>query len=79
MLGGKAVMEAAAIVELIQSFGPGMGVGGLGLWFGFKKDAQCTALMERIITIAEGQTASNAQVSSSLDAIRAAIKLGTGS
>ena len=72
-------MEAAAIVELVQSFGPGIGIGSLGLWFGFKKDAQCTALMERIIDIAKAQSESNGQVVSSLDALRAAIKLGTGS
>ncbi len=71
-------MDAQGIASLIAAFGPGTAIGALGLYYGFRKDAQCTALMERIIKIAEGQAVSNERVVSTIDALRRAIRVGTG-
>lgn len=70
-------MDATTIGQLIASVGPGTAIGVLGVWFGFKKDAQCTALMERLIGILDKQSQSNNAVVSSIDGLREAIRLGT--
>lgn len=68
---------AAELMKLIETMGPGLAMGVLGLWFGFKKDKQCTELMERIAGIAEKNTVSNLQVVTSVDGLRDAIRMGT--
>ncbi len=67
----------AEVLKLVQTMGPGLAMGVLGIWFAMKKDAQYTALMERLVAIAEKNTASNIQVVGSLDGLREAIRIGT--
>jgi hypothetical protein len=59
--------------------GPGLAIGVLGVWAAIKKDAQCTALMERLAAIAEKQAVSNEQVATSLNGVSDAIRIGTRS
>jgi hypothetical protein len=65
--------------KLIGQMGPGLAIGVLGIWAAIKKDAQCTALMERLAAIAEKQAVSNEQVATSLNGVRDAIRIGTRS
>lgn len=71
-------MEADAI-QTFLGFLPGGGIASLAIWFALRKDAQCTALMERMSALAEAQVASATKVQAALDGIRDAIRIGTRS
>lgn len=68
-------MDTATLTSLIGAL-PGGGMAVIALWFALRKDAQCTALMERISAIAEKSATSNQSVAQSLDALREAIRQG---
>lgn len=72
-------MAATAIAQLITSLGPGMAMAVLGIWFGLRKDSQCTELARQLTNIATGVAVSNAQVTAAIDGLREAIRQGTRS
>lgn len=71
-------MEIADLQALLGAL-PGGGIACLALWFAWKKDAQCTALMQQMTELVKSSTASAGEVKASLDAIREAIRTGTRS
>jgi hypothetical protein len=67
-------MDAPTIATIVG--GP-FGLSAVALWFAFQKDKQCSALMERITTLAVQQATVNEKSTASIDALREAIRLGT--
>lgn len=71
-------MDAATIQAMIGAL-PGGGIAALAIWFALRKDAQCSALMERMGDLAKAQAVSASEVKTALDGIRDAIRVGTRS
>lgn len=70
-------MDVSALSGLIGAL-PGGGVAVLAVWFALRKDNQCNALMEKMAELARVQAVGTSEVKAALDAIREAIRVGTG-
>lgn len=74
---GGEFMEATAIQSIIGVI-PGGGIAALAIWFAIRKDNQCTELMKQMADLARAQAVGTSEVKQALDAIRDAIRVGTG-
>ena len=70
------LMDPAAIQTILGSI-PGGGIAALAIYFALRKDNQANALADKLAELGKAQAVSNTQVSSSIDALREAIKQGT--